>query len=80
MKTIIWTSIVLLNLSFCGNPPKKVEKKETTPMQGEWEVLFDGSSTDHWHLFNGEGMSKDWLIENDALVFRPVEGHPSKIL
>ena len=30
MKTIIWTSIVLLNLSFCGNPPKKVEKKETT--------------------------------------------------
>lgn len=80
MKTIIWISAALLSLSFCGNPPKKMEKKEITSMQGEWEVLFDGSSTDQWHIFNGEGISEDWHIEDGALVFRPIKGHPKQNL
>ena len=80
MKTVIWISGALLSLSFCGNPPKKMEKKEVTSMQGEWEVLFDGSSTDQWHIFNGEGISEDWHIEDGALVFRPIKGHPKQNL
>ena len=79
MKTILWTGIVLFNLSFCDSPPKKSEKKEepiTQQMKQQWENLFDGSDTDAWHLYNGDGeMSQDWYIEGENLVFRPVKGH-----
>ncbi len=66
--------IAFFSLTFCDNPPKKSEKKEKPITQQfglEWEILFDGSNTDAWHLYNREKdkMSKDWHIEGNALVF-----------
>ena len=81
MKNAIWACTVLLTLSFCNEAPKKNEKKmnaTTSEMQSDWEILFDGSSTDQWHVYNGEGMSEDWHIEGDALVFRPQKGKPKQ--
>ena len=81
MKNVLWVCTVFLTLNFCDEPPKKNEKKmkeTSTKMQSDWEVLFDGSSTDQWHTYNGEGMSENWHIEDDALVFRPQKGKPKQ--
>ena len=82
MKTVFWMGIVFFSLTFCDNPPKKSEKKEepiTQQFRLQWEILFDGSNTDAWHLYNGKDeMSKDWHIEGNALVFRPVKGNPKQ--
>lgn len=41
----------------------------------EWTILFDGESTEHWRGYNMETFpDQAWTIEDDALVFRPVEG------
>jgi hypothetical protein len=39
---------------------------------GEWEVLFDGSSTDQWRVYNGDSFPDEgWSIQDDLLVFEP---------
>jgi len=41
----------------------------------EWTILFDGQSTEHWRGYNMESFPEEaWTIEDDVLVFRPVEG------
>ncbi|MDP2283579.1 MAG: DUF1080 domain-containing protein [Pseudohongiella sp.] len=41
---------------------------------GDWITLFDGSSTEEWRQYNSDTFpSQGWVIEDDALVFRPRE-------
>lgn len=46
----------------------------TQEMNDDWEVLFDGESTEHWR---GYGMdmfpSEGWSVENGELIFRAPE-------
>ena len=53
----------------CANPAQK--DTETTAQEKDWEVLFDGTSTDKWKQYNGDTMSEAWKIEDGALVFYP---------
>lgn len=39
--------------------------------QGEWKVLFDGTSFDGWKEYGKEGVSENWKIEDGAMVFHP---------
>ncbi len=38
----------------CANPTQKAT--ETTAQENDWEVLFDGTSTDKWKQYNGDTM------------------------
>lgn len=53
----------------CANPAPKAT--ETTAQEKDWEVLFDGTSTDKWKQYNSDTMSEAWKIEDGALVFYP---------
>lgn len=46
---------------------------------GAWTVLFDGSTTDAWRLYNGHAFpDQGWVIEDNNLVFRPrADGQPT---
>lgn len=39
----------------------------TFAQKSKWQILFDGSSTTHWHTFNNPGKPTAWTIENGAL-------------
>lgn len=40
-----------------------------------WQLLFDGSSTDHWRGYNTDRFPDEvWVVENGELVFSPREG------
>lgn len=43
----------------------------TTEVIGEWEILFDGTSLDHWKGYLTDAVSPNWKIEGDALVLHP---------
>ena len=37
-----------------------------------WEVLFDGTSTDQWRVYNGDSFpGEGWSIQDNLLVFEP---------
>lgn len=37
-----------------------------------WIILFDGSSTEHWRQYGHDSFpASGWVIEDDALVYRP---------
>jgi hypothetical protein len=48
----------------CGD-----EKKDTIIPEGEWVVLFEGSSIDHWRGIRSEGFPEDvWIINGNELI------------
>ncbi len=49
---------------------EEVSKEIAAP---SWEVLFDGSSFDNWHYYNGSEVTEPWKIEDGAMVFYPPE-------
>lgn len=38
-----------------------------------WELLFDGSSLDHWRQYNGESVPDTWTVEDGTVTFTPRE-------
>ncbi|MGF1671613.1 MAG: DUF1080 domain-containing protein, partial [Balneolaceae bacterium] len=51
------------------------QNNSANPSEGEWEVLFDGTSIDHWRVYNGDSFpDQGWVIRDDALVFEPPQG------
>jgi hypothetical protein len=36
--------------------------------KGKWEVLFDGTSTDHWRGYKKDYLPAEWVIENGTLT------------
>lgn len=70
VKSIAIVSVPVL--FFACNESKKTKIEERVIIEKEWEVLFDGSSTD---AFRGYGI-KDfptgvWKVDNDLLVTNP---------
>lgn len=39
--------------------------------QNKWEVLFDGSSLDHWKMYQADNIDPSWSIKDGAMVFTP---------
>lgn len=73
---------VLILMAFSCKEKKKeteeasneMEKEET--MKNEWITLFDGSSFDGWHLYNGGEITEPWKLEDGTMVFYPPENRP----
>ena len=36
-----------------------------------WELLFDGKTTNGWHTYNKQGVSKNWQVIEGSLVMNP---------
>ncbi|UII77430.1 DUF1080 domain-containing protein [Flagellimonas sp. HMM57] len=74
--------VVLITVFACKEKSKdtpgeaKEEMEIQTEEDDEWVVLFDGSSFDGWHFYNGEGITEPWKLENGAMVFYPPEERP----
>ena len=50
---------------------ERIAEAEAEKPPKEWTLLFDGSSFDGWKEYNKEGVSKNWKIEDGAMVFYP---------
>ena len=76
MKKITSLVVLLLVIS-CKQDKKEVSEtsasanNEVAVTEGDWEILFDGSSFDKWKEFQNDGVSKVWNIEGDAMVYTP---------
>lgn len=58
---------------------EEVEEKVTEmaeQKESEWITLFDGTSFDGWHMYNGGGITEPWKLEDGAMVFYPPEERP----
>ncbi len=52
------------------------ESTELTSQESEWTVLFDGSSFEGWHFYNGGEVTAPWSLEAGAMVFTPPTERP----
>ena len=81
MKNIIWIAAFCMLVTSCKEKEKKEEMEMPeaemeTKTPDEWTVLFDGTSFDGWHVYNGEGVPDVWKLEDGAMVlYPPGEGH-----
>lgn len=53
--------------------PESKKSSGTESEETGWIILFDGSSMDQWHSYNGEGIPEEWSIIDGAMVFTPSE-------
>ncbi|SHG76495.1 3-keto-disaccharide hydrolase [Flagellimonas flava] len=72
----------------CRGKESKSEEADSNPLSGaeevqppvleepQWAVLFDGTSFDGWHFYNGESIAEPWKLEDGAMVFYPPEERP----
>ena len=85
MKKII-TTVIIVVLAYAGyhylikkdhkeDPVvEQTAEKEESP---EWVSLFDGTSFDGWHLYNGDSIPDSWQVIDSVIVFTPpMEGKP----
>jgi len=78
MKNLLAVLCISVGLFACKENPEK--KKTTEPQKEqsveatqEWTALFDGETLAGWHQYNGEGMSDQWAVVDNAMVFTPKE-------
>lgn len=82
MKTISYVFAATLLMMSCKQNTQKENTDQSEPMAEQtqemktqddsWEVLFDGTNFDSWHMFNtGEPVSEAWAIEDGAMVLTP---------
>lgn len=76
-KTILLLFIAVVTLN-CKNEKREVKNEETVTKENvaknidnDWEILFDGTSTDSWRGYMVDSIFPEWTIENGALTFTP---------
>ncbi len=80
MKKPIVLAVLALTFACKEKPKENTEEmaEETIEVveEPEWTTLFDGSSFEGWHYYNGGEIGEPWKIEDDAMVFYPPEARP----
>ncbi len=77
LKQLVFCMLFTGLLCACSPGTKKNEGSET-PMESDssatsnadsdWEMLFDGTSTDKWRTYLSDSLNADWKIEDNALT------------
>jgi hypothetical protein len=60
---LIACSVANLNSTFA-----QVKSLTAKEKKGGWKLLFDGKTTDGWHTYNKNRVTKNWKVVNGALV------------
>ena len=47
------------------------EVQEHNKATSDWQMLFDGTTFNGWHFYNGGAITTPWIIEDGAMVFNP---------
>ncbi|NVN16893.1 DUF1080 domain-containing protein [Muricauda sp. HICW] len=75
--------IALAAVFACKDKPKENKEEVQEEMtevveekEAEWTTLFDGTSFDGWHMYNGGEVTEPWKLEDGAMVFYPMEKRP----
>lgn len=75
--------IALAAVFACKDKPKENKEEVQEEMtevveekEAEWTTLFDGTSFDGWHMYNGGEVTEPWKLEDGAMVFYPMEERP----
>lgn len=75
--------IALAVVFACKDKPKENKEEVQEEMtevveekEAEWTTLFDGTSFDGWHMYNGGEVTEPWKLEDGAMVFYPMEERP----
>ena len=79
MKKILSVLAISMLLLGCKDDSKNIQKetteseqeREVTSDAEDWTVLFDGASFENWKEYLNEGVSDNWKIEDNAMVFYP---------
>ena len=70
---LLYASAVLLLLASCkpqsDSSAIDESKSQSEPQEKEWQMLFDGSSTEGWRAYNGTELPSQWVIKNGELTF-----------
>lgn len=75
MKHVFFMVAFVVSLGCMGNTTKKAteKKNEMNATQDEWTLLFDGSSLNGWHQYNGGQVGAEWTAKDGVLTFEPKE-------
>jgi hypothetical protein len=72
MKKVLLTFMsVLLSAAVFAQQPNTLTKKEK---REGWKLLFDGKTTNGWHTYLKDGVSKSWSVADGELMFNPEGG------
>src|ERR1700753_3757916 len=61
---------IFTSYAYTGDPNNKLSTKEKA--QG-WKLLFDGSSTSGWHLYNSQAAFTVWKAKDGELFCDPAD-------
>jgi len=80
MKKAHWIiAIGLLSLTSCQSEKSKTDQEASEEPTESWEILFDGKTTDGWHVYAQNSVGPKWTIKEGCLVFEGrAEGVPDK--
>lgn len=75
MKKTVFYFLLLSAVCSCKNRNQSRQDVETqaekpvnnTAEGGEWQYLFDGTSTEGWRGYNEESLPENWMIEDGTL-------------
>lgn len=70
--------VSLFFVSACSSTKKAVSQTQmnklaTQEQNDGWQLLFDGKTTNGWHTYNRDTVSKNWKVVDGALVMNPKE-------
>jgi Domain of Unknown Function (DUF1080) len=61
----------LLALHACGPRAEKHNELSSKEKEGGWQLLFDGTSTTGWHVYNQGPIASAWSADSGMLVCNP---------
>jgi hypothetical protein len=85
MKQIAIVILLIAGLTACKEKGQTDMKRESAEImnedqmaagEGDWEVLFDGTSFDGWKGYLQDNVPDTWKLEDGAMVLYPPENRP----
>lgn len=70
---LVTLGVCLVGVACQSSSEPQTEEKEgeiikAAATEGEWQMLFDGTTLEHWRNYLSDGMSDKWQIEENTLT------------
>ncbi len=72
LLTGLGVSLCFLTMVSCSSKPEEAKVNELTEQEKKdgWVSLFDGKTTDGWHLYNKGKVASAWVVQDSTLHCR----------